>query len=380
MLYIIKNILIIAVLFSVSAIMIQPALIYASPLEEQLDNIKQEKEQNQKKIEEIKESESELLSQINTVEEQHLKTLNELDELYLALSRTKENIGENIIKLEGKNKELKEIKSDLDKKTQILNNRITSIYKYGNNNLLELLIGSENFLDFFSKIKLMDRIAEEDVRAIQDIKEDRLRLLDIKKNIIDLKEKQEENKKETERLLSQAEAKNQEIEIIYNEKKGLLQKTQQDKEALLAMDKQLTAKENEIKNILKGMTHGTSPTGKLLWPTNGKLSSGFGPRGGRFHSAIDIYCARGTPITAADSGEVIQTGYHGGYGNFILVYHGGGFATFYAHLDGFAISGGQPVSRGQTIGYVGTTGWTTGPHLHFEVRINGIAKNPMSYF
>ena len=380
MFYIIKKILIIAVLFLVSAVMIHPALIYAAPLEEQLDNIKQEKEQNQKKIEEIKESESELLGQINIVEEQNLKTLTELSELYLALSRTKENIGENIIKIEGKNKELKEIESNLDKKTEILNNRITSIYKYGNNNLLELLIGSEDFLDFFSKIKLMDRIAREDVRAIQEIKEDRSRLLEIKKNIIDLKEEQEENKKKTERLLSQAEAKSKEIEIIYNEKKGLLQKTQQDKAALLVMDRQLTAKENEIKNTLKGMTHGTSPTGKLLWPTTGKLSSGFGPRGGRFHSGTDIYCARGTPVIAADSGEVIQTGYHRGYGNFILVYHGGGFATFYAHLDGFAVSGGQPVSRGQTIGYVGTTGWTTGPHLHFEVRINGIAKNPMGYF
>ncbi|OFW62227.1 MAG: hypothetical protein A2Z35_01395 [Actinobacteria bacterium RBG_19FT_COMBO_36_27] len=378
--YIIKKILIIAVLLCVSAVMIHPALIYAAPLEEQLDNIKQEKEQNQKKIEEIKESESELLSQINVVEEQNLKTLAELDELYRTLSRTKENIGENIIKIEGKNKELKEIESNLDKKTQILNNRIVSIYKYGNNNLLELLIGTEDFLDFFSKIKMMDRIAREDVTAIQDIKEDRSRLLEIKENIIDLKEEQEENKKETERLLSQAEAKSKEIEIIYNEKKGLLQKTQQDKVALLAMDRQLSAKENEIKDVLKGMTQGTSPTGKLLWPTNGKLSSGFGPRGGRFHSGTDIYCARGTPVIAADSGQVIQTGYHRGYGNFILVYHGGGFATFYAHLDGFAVSGGQPVGRGQTIGYVGTTGWTTGPHLHFEVRINGIAKNPMSYF
>lgn len=376
--YTLKNILILVVLLSV--IMIRPALIYASPLEEQLDNIKQEKEQTQKKIEEIKESESELLGQINSVEEQHLKTLNELDELNLALSGIKENIEKNTIKIVRKNEELKEIESDLDKKVQILNNRMTSIYKYGNNNLLELLIGTEDFLDFFSKIKLMDRIAQEDVRAVQDIKEYRSRLLEIKKNIIDLKNKQEENKKEIERLLSQTEAKSKEIEIIYNEKKGLLQKTQQDKEALLAMDRQLTAKENEIKNVLKGMIYGTSPTGKLLWPTNGKLSSGFGPRGGRFHSGCDIYCARGTAVTAADSGQVIQTGYHGGYGNFILIYHGGGFATFYAHLDGFAVSGGQPVSRGQIIGYVGTTGWTTGPHLHFEVRINGIAKNPMNYF
>ncbi len=375
-----KLILIITILLSVAAITVQPALVYASPLEDQLDNIKQEKEQTQKKIEEIEESESELINQIDAVEEQYLKTLSELEDLDLALAEINKDIRENNLKIEEKNEELKEIETILDKKVSLLNNRAASIYKYGNNNLIELLTGTKGFLEFFSKIKLMNTIAQEDIRIIQEIKEDRMKLLDIKKNIINLKEKQQEHKKDIERLLSQTEAKNQEIEDIYEEKKGLLQETQQDKEALLAMDRKLTAKENEIKNILRGFTHGASPTGKLLWPTNGKVSSGFGPRGGRFHSGVDIYCSRGTPVIAADSGEVIQTGYHGGYGNFILIYHGGSFATFYAHLDGFAVSSGQPVSKGQTIGYVGTTGWTTGPHLHFEVRINGIAKNPMSHF
>ncbi|MGM0365997.1 MAG: murein hydrolase activator EnvC family protein [Actinomycetota bacterium] len=380
MIYKTKPIVLIFLLIAVSAFLIQPIPAHASPLEEQLEDLKREKEQNLKQIEEIKETESELMNQVNTVEEQYLKTLSELEELNLALEVLNNDIEENTLKLEDKNKELEEIEVVLDEKVQLLNKRAASIYKYGNNNLFELLTGTESFLEFFSKIKLMNVIAQEDIRIIQEIKEDRIKLLNVKKSIIDLKDKQEKNKSEIEKLLAQTESKNNEIESIYNDKKGLLQKTQQDKEALVAMDRQLTAKENEIKNTLKSLTHGTSPTGKLLWPTNGKLSSRFGPRGGRFHSGIDIYCSRGTPIVAADAGQVIETGYHGGYGNFILIYHGGGFATFYAHLDGFAVSGGQSVSRGQTIGYVGTTGWTTGPHVHFEVRINGSARNPMGYF
>lgn len=357
-----------------------PALIYASPLEDQLENIKKEKEQNQQKLEEINENESALVSQVNTVEEQYMKTLAEMDELNQSLNQVNKSIWEINIEIEDKNQELGKIEKELDKKVQVLNRRAASIYKYGNNNLFELLIGTEGFLEFFSKFKLMDSIAQEDIRIIKEIKEDRMELLDIKKNIMSLKDKQNENKQEIENLLLKAETKNQEIESIYNEKKGLLEQTQQDKEALLIMDRKLTAKENEIKNILMGMTHGVSPGGNLLWPTNGRISSGFGPRGGRMHTGIDIYCSRGTPIIAADSGQVLQVSYHGGYGNCILIYHGGGFATFYAHLDGFAISAGQPVTKGQTIGYVGTTGWTTGPHLHFEVRINGSAKNPMGYF
>jgi len=122
-----------------------------------------------------------------------------------------------------------------------------------------------------------------------------------------------------------------------------------------------------------------------VWPVAGRLTSGFGNRMHpilgyvRFHSGIDLAASNGTPIYAADGGQVLQTGYSGGYGNSILIYHGGGFATFYAHLSGYAVSNGQMVTKGQVIGYVGSTGWSTGPHLHFEVRINGAAQNPLGY-
>ena len=122
-----------------------------------------------------------------------------------------------------------------------------------------------------------------------------------------------------------------------------------------------------------------------MWPTAGRLVSGFGNRKHpilgyvRAHTGVDLAAPNGSPIFAADGGEVLQASYSGGYGNSILIYHGGGFATFYAHMSGFAVGQGQMVKRGQVIGYVGSTGLATGPYCHFEVRVNGIAQNPLGY-
>ena len=99
----------------------------------------------------------------------------------------------------------------------------------------------------------------------------------------------------------------------------------------------------------------------------------------KLHTGVDFAAPRGTPIVAADGGQVIEASYDGGYGNSILIYHGGGFATFYGHMSGFAVSQGKMVKRGQVIGYVGSTGLSTGPHCHFEVRVNSAAQNHMGY-
>lgn len=117
----------------------------------------------------------------------------------------------------------------------------------------------------------------------------------------------------------------------------------------------------------------------LIWPLHGPVSSEFGPRWGGFHPGIDIAAAYGTPIHAAKQGTVIFAGSYGGYGNFVVVDHGGGLATAYAHQSQIAVGQGQSVSQGQVIGYEGSTGYSTGPHLHFEVRINGSPQNPRAF-
>ena len=117
----------------------------------------------------------------------------------------------------------------------------------------------------------------------------------------------------------------------------------------------------------------------LIWPTSGPVTSGYGMRWGAMHAGIDIAPPYGTPVYAANSGTVIFAGGQGGYGNLVLVDHGGGFVTAYAHLSGFATSSGASVGRGQIVGYIGSTGDSTGPHLHFETRVGGSAQNPMNY-
>jgi murein DD-endopeptidase MepM/ murein hydrolase activator NlpD len=117
----------------------------------------------------------------------------------------------------------------------------------------------------------------------------------------------------------------------------------------------------------------------LIWPVNAPITSPFGWRWGRMHEGIDLGAAYGTPIAAAAAGVVIYAGWEGGYGNLVAIDHGGGLATAYGHQSRIAVSLGQSVSQGEIIGYVGSTGHSTGPHLHFEVRVNGQAVDPLGY-
>ena len=119
--------------------------------------------------------------------------------------------------------------------------------------------------------------------------------------------------------------------------------------------------------------------GRYVWPTQGRLSSPFGWRWGRMHEGIDIANLRGTPIYAADGGTIIYAARKSGYGNFIIIYHGDGRETCYGHLNDYAVGVGDTVDKGQLIGYMGNTGRSTGPHLHFEIRINGKPQNPLNF-
>jgi murein DD-endopeptidase MepM/ murein hydrolase activator NlpD len=117
----------------------------------------------------------------------------------------------------------------------------------------------------------------------------------------------------------------------------------------------------------------------LIWPVNGPITSPFGWRWGRMHEGIDIGVGYGTPIHAAAAGTVAYCGWMSGYGNLVAIDHGGGLSTAYGHQSSIAVGCGQSVSQGQVIGYVGCTGHCFGPHLHFEVRVNGNPVDPLGY-
>jgi murein DD-endopeptidase MepM/ murein hydrolase activator NlpD len=135
----------------------------------------------------------------------------------------------------------------------------------------------------------------------------------------------------------------------------------------------------KLLNVAQGGDTGPASAAGLIWPCRGPLTSGFGMRWGRMHQGQDIACGYGTPIHAAKAGTVVFAGVMSGYGNVIIIDHGGGFSTLYAHQSSLAASQGQHVNQGDVIGYVGSTGHSTGPHLHFETRFGGNPRNPMPY-
>lgn len=147
----------------------------------------------------------------------------------------------------------------------------------------------------------------------------------------------------------------------------------------------LAGDDSNVRAILK--TGSVAPSGSvgpvskggLIWPVRGRLTSGYGRRWGRLHAGIDIAAPKGTPIKAAKAGTVVFAGRMSGYGNVVIIDHGGGFSTLYGHQSRLGTSRGARVSQGQVIGYVGSTGHSTGNHLHLETRVNGVARNPRNY-
>ncbi|TET15076.1 MAG: hypothetical protein E3J77_02920 [Actinobacteria bacterium] len=362
-----------------------PKFIYSQSLEDELEQIQQEREETKEKIKEVTKQEQQYMNQVGEVEGQLLGALSELDNLNSKLSQAKSEVDKATIGLVLKEEELKRIDEELKEKIKILNDRVAVIYKNGNSNILEVLLKAEDFLDFISRLKLMNLFAQQDTQNILEVKEKKTATIGIKKSIIDLREKQKEHEDKVKQLVMQAEQKAREIDDICNEKKNLLSRTTANKNALIRMEKELEIKEAEVTRILESYRYGTAPSGKFAWPVAARIISGFGYRihpifgVRRFHLGIDLAAPYGTLVKAADGGQVIQAGYFGGYGNSVMLYHGGGFATWYAHLSSINVSIGQFVQRGQVIGLIGSTGWTTGPHLHFEVRINGAPQNPRAY-
>jgi len=362
-----------------------PLNLFADTIENQINNIQKEKEETRKKLEDAKKEEEQYTSQVNTVEDNLLSTLDELSSLKDKLTQAKTKITELSLGVLVKEKEIAITEEEIKERSTFLDKRAVEMYKRGNRSIFDVVFKAEGFLDFFTRLKMLASIVKKDTEMIKETMERKKVLLEAKKDILKLQEEQIQQKSDLENLIKNEQIKKTEIEAIYKQKKELLTVATANKEALVAMENQLEKTEQEIGTALQNYSYGSAPPGKLLWPVAGKISSGFGNRRSysgnfKFHSGLDLYAPSGSPIYAAETGQVIKADYDGGYGYCILIYHGGNFATFYAHLSKFAISSGQFVQKGQVIGYVGTTGFTTGPHLHFEVRIKGTPDNPLNYF
>ena len=277
-----------------------------------------------------------------------------------------------------------------EKKMTVLENaaedQAIELYKNGSTETIDALLSAQSLTELDSRAGMLGQAAEENTGVL--IRYDRLKLT-IEEQYQEQYEIQEALKADLE-VQEEAHAHLQEVSA---EQKSILEKVEVDldkkerfEDALEADAAKLTAQIQAAQAAAAPVAAPAAPVqpfsaseGGFIWPLNGAVTSYYGPRWGRMHTGIDIDGTSGQPIVASKDGRAIMVGAYSGYGNAVILDHGGNISTLYGHMSGFAVNNGQAVSQGQVIGYVGCTGSCTGDHLHFEVRVNGNPVDPMGY-
>ncbi len=298
--------------------------------------------------------------------------------------------------------EIVKMEAYLKTRQNVLNRRVRAIYMHGQLNYLEVILGANSFSDFANRVELLKRVIRSDYNLILEIQK--------QKAAIEAKKAQlEEDKRQLDALAAEAEKTQQEIAAKKAEQQKVLDAAKSNKSAAAQMEQDLNAQLASVRNLIQQRLAAAEAarqaaqqassdeggggsddnyvqgTGAMGWPCSGPITSPFGYRTHPifgttiFHAGIDIGVDYGTPIHAADSGVVVYSGWISGYGNAVIIDHGGGVSTLYGHNQSLAVSEGQSVSKGSVVAYAGSTGNSTGPHCHFEVDVNGSPVNPMGY-
>ncbi len=305
--------------------------------------------------------------------------------------------------LDDKRAELARIQADLRKERRrlarlrvrlsqgraVLEQRLVELYQADEPDIVTVVLKSDGFADLLERGEFMRQIRKQDERIIETV---RAAKADATATAARLDKLERRQQRVTAIILSRrnqvAAVKGDLIDTrvgyqgTRNDKSRALGKV---RHARVHLEKDLEALERASRQVTQQLS-GIAPgpirqgSGQMIWPVNGPITGVFGEaRPGHMHAGIDISAPTGTPIRAADSGRVVLLGWTGGYGNYTCIQHSGSLASCYAHQSRYGTSNGANVSQGQVIGYVGNTGNSTGPHLHFEVRIGGSPVNPMGY-
>ncbi|MBE0449332.1 MAG: peptidoglycan DD-metalloendopeptidase family protein [Clostridia bacterium] len=280
-----------------------------------------------------------------------------------------------------KTDELAEAEIKIADKNELLNQRLRVMYKTGSVGYLEVLFGAEDFTDLLSRIDMLQKILVHDQNLIQSLKEQR--------DIIEQKKVELEIiKDDLLALFKNKITKQNELNVALNNLIAYKKELINDEVALVEMEDALLDEANKLTEIIKNLElAATYVGGEMMWPVPGHymITSPFGNRlhpiskQYKMHTGIDIAGPRGTPIVAAQTGTVVYANWFGSYGKAIIIDHGGGYTTLYAHNDSINVSVGSVVKKGDNIALLGSTGYSTGPHLHFEVRMNGEYVEPLTY-
>ena len=387
-----KTVTLVASLLCGSIMMATPYWYQAQDedLTNQLSNIQQQmtNEANKK---------SEAEKTIGTVYEQLHAIQIELDTATAELKQVQADriqLDQDITKTEA---ELKAAQARLQSREKVFYKRVRDIYINGRLSYLDVVVGSKDFSDFANRMEMLKRILQSDMDLINTIKTER-------EEIASKKAKLEEDRAKVLELEKVAQEKQNLINQKKAERQAVLERAMNDRDTAERAYNELMASSASITAMLQqraaeraaaaaaasgggggGGATWVQGTGQLAAPVNAPITSDFGWRihpiygTRRLHAGTDFGVDEGTPVHAADGGVVVEAGWISGYGYTVIIDHGNGMSTLYAHNSDVAVSPGQTVSKGQVVSYSGNTGGSTGPHLHFEVRINGEPTDPMGY-
>lgn len=329
---------------------------------EQLDNIKNQKQDITKEIE--------------TLDRQIDSARSSIEDLQKQISNLNSDISEKEKEIEKAEEKMKELHG-------LLQARIVALYKNGESTYLELLLDANSVSDFFSRYQVVESILEYDKQLLDSTAKN-------KELIEKTKLRLESQKIERERIKTVKSETKKQLDTYRGNRNVYLRNLNSKERNLEAAVDQLLRESDQLEERIKRIQQANKKTytgGKFTWPVKGstRISSPYGYRihpilkKKKMHTGIDISASSGTSIVAAANGTVIFADWYGGYGKAVIIDHGGGKSTLYAHCSKILVSENQEVKAGEKIAEVGSTGLSTGPHLHFEVRENGKHVDPLNY-
>lgn len=370
-----------------------------SDIKNKIGNIDQKIKDSQKRLDEIAKQKSTKQNSLDIL-------MDEVDELEKQISQYQDKISilnksvnDLNTKIELTETQIQVQKKEIEETKEKLSDRLRAMYMAGETSSVELILTSNSFESFLTRLELVKSISEHDEQLIEGFQKKVNELKDTEKELRDSKIKVEADKekevKARDELQPKKDLRDYKASNLNKEITKLKESNKLEKKHKLKLLEQRQAFEAQIDNLLNGNISTGSGSGSLMWPvpiSGTYITSYFGPRTlygkPNNHKGIDISHARAghktgpftIGIVAAADGvvKISRGGYNGGYGNYIVIDHGNGLSTRYGHLYTRHVSVGQHVKQGQTIGIMGTTGNSTGAHLHFEVRINNVAKNPLA--
>lgn len=345
-------------------------------LEEQLESLQEQAEAQQEITDQIQ-------SRINSVSDQIRLISEEVNSAHREYREVKKQLDETEASIAKNQELLDQTTQELGVKNKRLQRRVRDIYMHGRISYLDVLLGASDYNDFVTRMELLGRILRADYELLKSVQEK-------KKAVEETQAALEREREERQILLKEAEEKELALRLHRQEQDKLLDKMESDMALSQQAYEETLAASREIERLIQQSQYhypGTPPgSGSMGWPLEGgEVTSEFGwrihPVTGeeRYHSGIDIGGDYGDPICAAAAGQVSIAEWREGYGYTVMIDHGGGIQTLYGHNEDIVVSVGQYVAQGEVIAYCGSTGISTGPHCHFEVRENGTEVDPWGY-